>query len=129
MKCLSWPAYLSLGASEVAARAEVARRLLGQPGGGELRGGEDDPRQIREVQPPLAIAELGSDGEAQWWNRAAAELFDWSDRSVPRRIPVRSGSELVLAGLVESAFGGKPLIGIDLPVTGAAGEPLPKEIV
>jgi putative pyruvate formate lyase activating enzyme len=29
MKCVSWPAYLSLGAGEVAARAEAARRLLG----------------------------------------------------------------------------------------------------
>jgi putative pyruvate formate lyase activating enzyme len=29
MQCVSWPAYLSLGAGEVAARAEAARRLLG----------------------------------------------------------------------------------------------------
>jgi putative pyruvate formate lyase activating enzyme len=29
MKCVPWPAYLSLGAGEVAARAEAARRLLG----------------------------------------------------------------------------------------------------
>ena len=73
---------------------------------------------------PLAIAELGADGGAQWWNRAAVELFDWTDESVPRRVPVRAGSELVLAGLLESAFAGKPLIGVALPVTGAAGEPL-----
>jgi len=29
MRCVSWPAYLSLGAGEVAARAEAARALLG----------------------------------------------------------------------------------------------------
>jgi putative pyruvate formate lyase activating enzyme len=29
MKCVPWPAYLSLGAGEVAARAEAARQLLG----------------------------------------------------------------------------------------------------
>ncbi|HEV8274914.1 MAG TPA: hypothetical protein VGQ26_04355 [Streptosporangiaceae bacterium] len=29
MTCVPWPAYLSLGAGEVAARAEAARRLLG----------------------------------------------------------------------------------------------------
>lgn len=73
---------------------------------------------------PLAIAELRPTGEAQWWNRAATDLFGWPDRSVPRRIPVRTGSELVLAGVLDSAFGGKPIIGVAVPVTGAKGEPL-----
>lgn len=73
---------------------------------------------------PLAIAEVGASGEAQWWNPAAAELFGWPDRSVSRRIPVRTGSELVLAGLVESAYAGKPIVGVALPVTDADGATL-----
>ena len=73
---------------------------------------------------PLAIAEVDASGMAQWWNRAAAELFGWPDRSVARRIPVRTGSELVLAGLVESAYAGKPIVGVAMPVTDADGAPL-----
>ena len=73
---------------------------------------------------PLAIAELRATGEAQWWNRAATELFGWADHSVPRRIPVRAGSELVLSGLLQSAFAGTPIIGVAMPVTGAGDEPL-----
>ena len=73
---------------------------------------------------PLAIAEVDARAEAQWWNRAAAELFGWPDRSVARRIPVRTGSELVLAGLVESAYAGKPIIGVAMPVMDADGESL-----
>ncbi len=73
---------------------------------------------------PLAIAELRPSGEAQWWNRAAAALFDWPDRSAPRRIPVRPGSELVIAGLIDSSFNGRPITGVALPITGSGGQPL-----
>jgi PAS domain S-box-containing protein len=84
--------------------------------------GNEQRLQTLVDSSPLAIAELQSTGEAAWWNRAAADLFGWSDRSGPRRIPVREGSELVLAGLLDSAFGGKPIIGVAVPVTGAGGE-------
>ncbi len=85
--------------------------------------GNEQRLQTLVDSSPLAIAELRATGEAEWWNRAAADLFGWPDRSAPRRIPVREGSELVLAGLLESAFGGKPIIGVAMPVTGAGGEP------
>jgi signal transduction histidine kinase/putative methionine-R-sulfoxide reductase with GAF domain/ActR/RegA family two-component response regulator len=86
--------------------------------------GNEQRLQTLVDSSPLAIAELRPTGEAQWWNRAAAELFDWPDNSVPRRIPVRAGSELVLAGLLESSFAGKPIVGVAIPVTGAGEEPL-----
>ncbi|MGH2930790.1 MAG: two-component system sensor histidine kinase NtrB, partial [Solirubrobacteraceae bacterium] len=85
--------------------------------------GNEQRLQTLVDSSPLAIAELRATGEAEWWNRAAAELFGWAGRAVSRRIPVREGSELVLAGLLDSAFGGKPVIGVALPVTGAGGEP------
>ncbi len=84
--------------------------------------GNEQRLQTLVDSSPLAIAELQSTGEAAWWNRAAADLFGWPDRSGPRRMPVREGSELVLAGLLDSAFGGKPIIGVAVPVTGAGGE-------
>jgi signal transduction histidine kinase/DNA-binding NarL/FixJ family response regulator len=86
--------------------------------------GNEQRLQTLVDSSPLAIAELRPTGEAQWWNRAAEELFGWPDGSVPRRIPVRPGSELVLAGLLESSFAGKPIIGVALPVTGTGDEPL-----
>lgn len=73
---------------------------------------------------PLAIVGLRPSGEAQWWNRAAAALFGWPDRSAPRRIPVRPEGAPVLAGLVDSSFNGKRIIGVALPITGAGGRPL-----
>ena len=73
---------------------------------------------------PLAIAELDPTGEARWWNQAATELFGWHDGSTPRRIPVQGGSELVLAGVLESASRGKPVSGVAMPVVGADGTPL-----
>ncbi|MGH8987204.1 MAG: GAF domain-containing protein, partial [Acidimicrobiales bacterium] len=85
--------------------------------------GNEQRLQTLVDSSPLAIAELRATGEAEWWNRAASELFGWAGRAVSRRIPVREGSELVLAGLLDSAFGGKPVIGVALPVTGAGGEP------
>ena len=84
--------------------------------------GNEQRLQTLVDSSPLAIAELHATGEAAWWNRAAAELFGWPDGSVPRRMPVREGSELVLAGLLDSAFGGKPIIGVAVPVAGAGGE-------
>ncbi|MGC8472606.1 MAG: GAF domain-containing protein [Acidimicrobiales bacterium] len=86
--------------------------------------GNEQRLQTLVDSSPLAIAELRATGEAQWWNRAAATLFGWDDESVPRGIPVRSGSELVLEGLLESAFGGKPVIGVAMPVAGAGNQPL-----
>ena len=84
--------------------------------------GNEQRLQTLVDSSPLAIAELRATGEAQWWNRAAATLFGWDDDSVPRRIPVRSGSELVLAGLLESGFDGKPVIGVAMPVASAGDE-------
>jgi PAS domain S-box-containing protein len=86
--------------------------------------GNEQRLQTLVDSSPLAIAELRATGEAQWWNRAAATLFGWDDDSVPRRIPVRPGSELVLEGLLESAFAGKPVIGVAMPVVGARSEAL-----
>jgi PAS domain S-box-containing protein len=104
----------------LAQMASVALRNAGLYA--EILGNEQRLQTLVDSSP-LAIAELHATGEAEWWNRAAAELFGWPDRSVSRRIPVREGSELVLAGLLDSAFGGKPIIGVALPVTGADGEP------
>jgi len=47
MRCVSWSAYLSLGAGEVAARAEAARRLLG-------------PDRCRVCPRRFVAAELGT---------------------------------------------------------------------
>jgi signal transduction histidine kinase/ActR/RegA family two-component response regulator len=69
---------------------------------------------------PLAIAELRPTGEARWWNAAASQLFGWEGRVLPR-IPVRPGSELVLAGLLEAGRAGKPAIGVAMPALGAGG--------
>jgi len=71
---------------------------------------------------PLAIVELDLSGEAQWWNRAAAALFGWPDRSVPRRIPVREGGALLLSDLLDSSCNATPIMGVALPITGARGQ-------
>lgn len=90
---------------------------------GEVLGNEQRLQTVVDCSP-VAIAELGATGEAHWWNRAAATLFGWPDSSGPRRIPVRADSELVLGGLLDSAFAGKPVVGVVMSVTGADGEPL-----
>gem|GEM_PF-843913 len=71
---------------------------------------------------PLAIAELRPSGEARWWNRAAAQMFGWGQEDGSPRIPVRPGSELVLAGLLEAARAGKPTIGVPMPAVGPDGD-------
>ena len=112
--------------SQFSAEDESVLTLLAQMASVALRNahlyaevvGNEQRLQTLIDSSPLAIAELRPTGEAQWWNRAAGGLFGWTDHSVPRRIPVRAGSELVLEGLLESAFSGKPVIGVAMPVTG-----------
>ncbi|MDA8310674.1 MAG: GAF domain-containing protein [Actinomycetota bacterium] len=89
----------------------------------EVRGNEQRLQTLVDSSP-LAIAEVRANGQAEWWNRAAAVLFGWPDHSAPRTVPVRPGSEAVLDGLLGSAFGGEPVIGAAVPVTGAGEEPL-----
>ena len=86
--------------------------------------GNEQRLQTLVDSSPLAIAEVRKNGEAQWWNRAAAALFGWPDHSVPRTVPVRAGSEILLTGLLESGFDGRPIIGVAVPVTGPEGEAL-----
>jgi len=71
---------------------------------------------------PLAIAELDLAGEARWWNRAAAELFGWTEGDDgPNRVPGSEESELVLAGMWERARGGRTTIGVPMTSVGRRG--------
>jgi PAS domain S-box-containing protein len=105
--------------------------LLAQMASGAVRNarlyaevlGNEQRLQTLVDSSPLAIAEVRADGEAEWWNRAAASLFGWPDHSVARTVPVRPGSEALLAGLLESAFAGKPMIGVAVPLAAPEGEP------
>jgi hypothetical protein len=73
---------------------------------------------------PLAIAELDLLGNARWWNRAAGELFGWSDSVDARRVTARDESELVLAELWERTRGGKATSGMAISASGPDREQL-----
>jgi PAS domain S-box-containing protein len=70
---------------------------------------------------PLAIAELDLSGDARWWNRAAGELFGWTNEARSRRVTARDESELVLAELWERTRGGKATSGMAISASGPEG--------
>ncbi|HZU81049.1 MAG TPA: GAF domain-containing protein, partial [Acidimicrobiales bacterium] len=78
---------------------------------------QDNEERLRAVvdSSPLAIAELGASGGAQWWNRAAAALFGWPEPGSPgadARLPVKDVARL--EELLAGTRAGRANVGVEL---------------
>ncbi len=90
-----------------------------------VQGNEERLQAVVESSP-LAIAELDLQGEARWWNSAAAALFGWPSPGTAepktRRIPTRHRGELELERLLERARSGDATVGVELAALDADGK-------
>ncbi|HUY62967.1 MAG TPA: GAF domain-containing protein [Acidimicrobiales bacterium] len=77
---------------------------------------------------PLAIAELDLQGQAQWWNAAAAELFGWPAPGTPGtlvlEVPAGTTDTEQLGDLWERARAGQETVGMELAAGRSDGRPL-----
>ena len=98
-----------------------------------VQGNEERLRAVVESSP-LSIAELDLDGQARWWNGAAALLFGWPAPGDPeepgerpegrRPLPVRDEDSVELRALLERARAGLATVGAELRSVRPDGRPL-----
>lgn len=85
---------------------------------------EGNEHRLRAVidSSPLAIAELDFNGQARWWNNAAAGLFGWHEGDeAAHSVPVRGSGARVVADLWDRTRAGEAILGVELGATGADG--------
>jgi len=80
-----------------------------------VQGNEQRLQAVVESSP-LAIAELGLDGVARWWNRAAGSLLGWDDPATgERNVPAAdAAASSMLSRLWDRTRHGEATVGVQL---------------